>query len=140
MHLFDVVRVGSIALDRSAFPARPQRRCGRPCLPLPSDTKAGEGAFRHLEAFQEIAAANGGTRASGTPGYDRSVDYVAERLRAAGYVVRFEEFEFPYFEDRTPPVLAIAEAPEAEAGRVRTLTNSGSADVTAPLHEASSSS
>ena len=47
--------------------------------------------------------------------------------------MRFEEFEFPYFEDRTPPVLAIAEAPDAEVGRVRTLTNSGSADVTAPL-------
>ncbi len=31
-------------------------------------------------------------------------------------------------------LLRIAEAPEAEAGQVRTLTNSGSADVTAPLH------
>src|SRR5262249_42438343 len=107
-----------------------------------SEAKPGEGAFRHLQAFQDIASANGGTRASGTPGYDRSADYVAEKLRGAGYVVRFEEFEFPYFEDRTPPVLAAEPAtepatqptPEAEAGRVRTLTNSGSADVTAPLH------
>ena len=66
---------------------------------------AGEGAFRHLRALQDIAFANGGNRAAGTPGYDRSAEYVAERLREAGYVVRFEEFEFPFFEDRTPPVL-----------------------------------
>jgi Zn-dependent M28 family amino/carboxypeptidase len=132
MHLFDVVRVGSIALAVALSP--PARGSAAEALPpAPSDTKASEGAFRHLQAFQEIAAANGGTRASGTPGYDRSADYVAEKLKAAGYVVRFEEFEFPYFEDRTPPVLAIAEAPEADAGRVHTLTNSGSADVTAPL-------
>src|SRR5271163_3227325 len=62
---------------------------------------AGEGAFRHLRALQDIASANGGNRAAGTPGYDRSTEYVAERLKEAGYVVRFEEFEFPFFEDRT---------------------------------------
>src|SRR3712207_7130311 len=40
-------------------------------------------------------------RASGSPGFDRSADYVAEQLRQAGYRVRFEEFSFPYFkEDR----------------------------------------
>jgi Zn-dependent M28 family amino/carboxypeptidase len=132
MPLFDIVRVGSIALIVALSPLT-RGDAAEALPPAPSDTKPSAGAFRHLQAFQEIAAVNGGTRASGTPGYDRSADYVAERLRAAGYVVRFEEFEFPYFEDRTPPVLAIAEAPEADAGRVRTLTNSGSADVTAPL-------
>jgi Zn-dependent M28 family amino/carboxypeptidase len=133
MHLFDFVRVGSIALTVALAPLA-RSNAAEALPPASSDTKASEGAFRHLQAFQEIASANGGTRASGTPGYDRSADYVAEKLRRAGYVVRFEEFEFPYFEDRTPPVLAIAEAPDAEAGRVRTLTNSGSADVKAPLH------
>ena len=130
MQLFDVVRIGSIALIVALSPiTRSEAAEALPPAPAPSGAKVG--AFRHLEAFQEIATANGGTRASGTPGYDRSADYVAEKLRAAGYVVRFEEFEFPYFEDRTPPVLAIAGAGEAEA--VRTLTNSGSADVTALL-------
>ena len=132
MHLFDIVRVGSIALGLALSPLS-RSGAAEALPPASSDPKANEGAFRHLQAFQEIAAANGGTRASGTPGYDRSADYVAEKLRAAGYVVRFEEFEFPYFEDRTPPVLAITEASDAEAGRVHTLTNSGSADVTAPL-------
>jgi hypothetical protein len=86
----------------------------------------------------DIAVANGGNRAAGTPGYDRSAEYVAERLKEAGYVVRFEEFEFPFFEDRTPPVL-VAREPSggqeaAPAGAVRTLSNSGSGDVTAQLH------
>src|SRR5882757_8472481 len=64
------------------------------------NTTASEGAFRHLQALQDIASASGGNRAAGTPGYDRSAEYVAERLREAGYAVRFEEFEFPFFEDR----------------------------------------
>jgi aminopeptidase Y len=99
------------------------------------ESAAGEGAFRHLRALQDIAAANGGNRAAGTSGYDRSADYVAQTLREAGYSVRFEEFEFPFFEDRTPPVLAASGAdgaPEAASG-VRTLRSSGSRDVAAPL-------
>ncbi|ANY09662.1 aminopeptidase [Pseudonocardia sp. HH130630-07] len=46
-----------------------------------------QGTTAHLDALQRIADENGGTRASGTPGYDRSVDYVAGVLRAAGYQV-----------------------------------------------------
>jgi Zn-dependent M28 family amino/carboxypeptidase len=97
----------------------------------------GDGAFRHLQALQDIASANGGNRAAGTPGYDRSADYVAEQLKAAGYAVRFEEFDFPFFEERTPPALT-ADAPDAAAKSVpaaalRTLNNSGSGDVTARL-------
>jgi Zn-dependent M28 family amino/carboxypeptidase len=94
---------------------------------------AGEGAFRHLRALQDIAFANGGNRAAGTPGYDRSAEYVAERLKEAGYVVRLEEFEFPFFEDRTPPVLVINRPDGETAGAVRTLTNSGSGDVAGRL-------
>src|SRR5712671_4038605 len=96
------------------------------------EATAGEGAFRHLQALQDIASANGGNRAAGTPGYDRSAEYVAEKLKEAGYVVRLEEFEFPFFEDRTPPVL-VADGAQEAAGAVRTLSNSGSSDVTARL-------
>jgi hypothetical protein len=95
-----------------------------------------QGPFRHLRALQDIASASGGNRAAATPGYDRSAEYVAQILREAGYIVRFEEFEFPFFEDRTPPVL-ITSQPNGEqvsAGdTVRSLTNSGSNDVTARL-------
>ena len=94
---------------------------------------AGEGAFRHLRALQDIATANGGNRAAGTPGYDRSAEYVAARLKEAGYTVRFEEFEFPFFEDRAPPVLVASEPGGEAAAAIRTLTNSGSGDLTGRL-------
>jgi Zn-dependent M28 family amino/carboxypeptidase len=103
------------------------------------DSAANTGAFRHLRALQEIASANGGNRAAGAPGYDRSAEYVAERLKEAGYIVRFEEFEFPFFEERTPPVLVMSRPDGAQepapASAVRTLADSGSSDVTAPLRE-----
>ena len=46
-----------------------------------SDLTIGDGAFRHLQALQDIATASGGNRAAGTVGYDRSAQYVAERLK-----------------------------------------------------------
>jgi len=51
------------------------------------DPGPGPGAFRHLRALQGIAVANGGNRAAGTPGYDRSAEYVSDRLKEAGYMV-----------------------------------------------------
>ncbi len=93
--------------------------------------------FRHIQALQDIAAAHRGNRAAGTPGYDRSAEYVADQLRGAGYTVRFEEFTFPFFEEGSPPVLV--SEPESSSPfsppreTVRTLMNSGSGDVTAPL-------
>src|SRR5262245_48619407 len=85
--------------------ARADGIVGRPPAGGPSDLTSGEGALRHLQALQAIAAASGGNRAAGTVGYDGSAHYVAERLKEAGYSVRFEEFEFPFFEEKSPPVL-----------------------------------
>jgi Zn-dependent M28 family amino/carboxypeptidase len=64
-----------------------------------------DGVMEHQEAFQEIADENGGTRASGTPGYDASADYVEERLERAGYVVSRQEFEFHAFAVEGPSTL-----------------------------------
>ena len=47
----------------------------------------------HLKKLQEIADANGGNRAIGTPGYDASIDYVANTLRDKGFDVQTPEFE-----------------------------------------------
>jgi Zn-dependent M28 family amino/carboxypeptidase len=47
----------------------------------------------HLRKLQEIADANKGTRALGTPGYDASVDYIANTLRDKGFDVQTPEFE-----------------------------------------------
>jgi aminopeptidase S len=52
----------------------------------------GDGAFAHLEALQAIADREGGNRATGTRGYDASVDYVADTLRRAGFVVQTPTF------------------------------------------------
>src|SRR5260370_41955147 len=71
------------------------------------DPAASEGPFRHLRALQDLPSASGGTRAAGTLGYDRSTEYVAERLQDAGYLVRLEEFEFPFFQERAPPALLL---------------------------------
>ncbi|MHC3002402.1 amidohydrolase [Gordonia sp. GN26] len=52
----------------------------------------------HVRAFQQIADNHDGTRASGTPGYDASVDYVAGQLRAAGFEVTTPEFGYKRFD------------------------------------------
>lgn len=49
--------------------------------------------YVHLDALQKIADANGGRRAEGTPGYDASVDYIANALRAKGFDVETPEFD-----------------------------------------------
>ena len=54
-----------------------------------------EGVLEHERAFQDIALANDGNRAATTPGYDASVEYVANKLRRAGYRVTLDPFSFP---------------------------------------------
>ena len=53
-----------------------------------------DGVREHLDAFQAIADANGGTRADQTPGYDASVDYVVETMTAAGWDVEVVPFDY----------------------------------------------
>lgn len=57
----------------------------------------GPAVTAHLEAFQRIADAHGGNRAAGTPGYDASLTYVADKLRSAGYDVSTPEFSYGSF-------------------------------------------
>jgi len=66
------------------------------------DAVEGEQIRRHLKAFKRIAQQNDGTRASGTSGYQASVDYVARKLEAAGYDVRLQEFPFFFFQELSP--------------------------------------
>ncbi|MFJ9035289.1 M28 family metallopeptidase [Streptomyces sp. NPDC102406] len=46
----------------------------------------------HLTQFQSIAAANGGNRAHGRPGYKASLDYVKGKLDAAGFTTSIRQF------------------------------------------------
>jgi Zn-dependent M28 family amino/carboxypeptidase len=90
------------------------------------------GILQHERAFQTIANMNGGTRASGTAGYEASVDYVAARLERAGYQVTRQEFTFPFFRDLAAPVLAQV-SPTAKTYETETYQYSGSGDVTGAL-------
>ncbi|WP_231738219.1 M28 family peptidase [Kocuria rosea] len=94
---------------------------------VPSDK-----VLEHLEVFQAIANANSGNRASGTPGYRGSVDYVVGRLRAAGYAPRVQSFEFPFFQ-ATGPATVSAGGRQLSAEDVAVMTYSGSGTVTATV-------
>jgi hypothetical protein len=91
----------------------------------------------HLAELQKIADNNGDTRASGTPGYDLSVDYIAGLLEDAGYVVTRQPFEFNSFRELSDPVFQrvaplplVTYVPDED---FITMEYSGSGDVTALL-------
>ena len=65
-----------------------------------------EGVMEHQKAFQAIADANNGHRASGSSGYNASVGYVMERMRKAGYSVSKQAFDYNAFEDLGGSTLA----------------------------------
>ncbi|MDH6225190.1 MULTISPECIES: M28 family peptidase [Streptomyces] len=70
----------------AAAPAAPAARAlAAPDIPL-ANVKA------HLTQFQSIAAANGGNRAHGRPGYKASVDHVKAKLDAAGFTTTVQQF------------------------------------------------
>jgi Zn-dependent M28 family amino/carboxypeptidase len=109
---------------------------------VPTDTSAlreavtADAIMDHLAELQAIADANGDTRASGTPGYDLSVDYIEELLLAAGYEVTRQDFLFNSFRELTTPEFErVSPDPEVYvAGEdFFTAEYSGSGDVTATL-------
>ena len=92
-----------------------------------------EGVREHQAAFQAIADANNGIRTSGTPGYDASVDYVVDRMTAAGYNVAVQPFQYQTFISLSPSVLELV-APSPAGPIVNNIMSySGSGDNTAPV-------
>lgn len=91
------------------------------------------GILRHERVLQSIATANGGTRASGTMGFDASADYVKRQLVQAGYTVTEQPFEFPFFQETADAVFErVAPSPHVfTSEEFATMTYSGSGDVTA---------
>jgi Zn-dependent M28 family amino/carboxypeptidase len=87
------------------------------------------GILGHERALQRIANVNGGTRASGTPGYAASAAYVKATLKKAGYKVSEQEFTFPFFRELAPSTVAQV-TPTATPYETATFTYSGSGDVT----------
>ncbi len=85
----------------------------------------------HLTALDAIAEANGNTRSSGTAGHSDSVDYIVEKLTAAGYTPTVQPFLFPFFAELSPAVLeqSTPDAVTYGAADVATMTYSGAGDV-----------
>ncbi|WP_307800894.1 M28 family peptidase [Actinomadura violacea] len=91
---------------------------------------------RHLSAFQQIADYNGGNRAVGGQGFEVSVRYVVGRLKKAGFEPRVQRFTFPYWRERSKPVLARvapSKASYAVGTDFLTFAYSGAGEVTAPV-------
>lgn len=111
--------VGVLVLTRGDEPAPPR-------TPLPMggvERRIGPaGLAEHLDALQRIADAHDGNRAAGTAGERATADYIAGRLRAAGYRVAVRETSVPLFRERSEPRL-LAGARDYD---VRTLQFSGS--------------
>ncbi|HET6469157.1 MAG TPA: M28 family metallopeptidase [Geminicoccaceae bacterium] len=121
------------AANSEAAPVTPQACAGRAnntaqklldCVTL-------DAVRAHQAALQAIADANNGIRTSGTPGYDESAEYVADKLRAAGYQVVIQEFEFQTFITLSPTVLEQIAPPPTGAIANNIFSYSGSGDVTA---------
>jgi len=87
------------------------------------------GVRSHQAALQEIADANGGVRAAGTLGYDQSVQYIVEKMTAAGYNVTLNAFPFTYV--ALPLLQQIA--PIAATYESGTFTGSAYGDVNAAV-------
>ena len=76
------------------------------------------GILSHERVFQRIANQNGGNRASGLPGYAASAAYVKQVLKQAGYKVKEQTFDFPFFQE-TAPATAVAGLADADDLRDR---------------------
>lgn len=114
-----------------ALPAAAQA-AGNPDSEALRAAVSADNAFAHLRAFQAFADANGGTRVSGSPGYDASADYVQAQLEDAGYLVTRQPFTFPFFEENSPTVLRRL-TPTTKDEEVQVFSFSGSGDVSGPV-------
>jgi Zn-dependent M28 family amino/carboxypeptidase len=102
-----------------------------------------QGIREHLAALNQIAIANPfegvPTRATGTPGHEASIEYVVEKMLAAGFNVSLQPFEADIFFEQAPAVFARivdqSEIPyprfDGQTGVWSTADFSGDGDVTA---------
>lgn len=94
------------------------------------------GIREHQAALQAISNANGGSRISGSAGYDASAQYVYDRAVAAGYDVSVQEFTFQFDGDNTPPAFqqkSPTSTKYVDGVDYDTMQFSGSGDFTAPI-------
>ncbi|KAJ3107607.1 hypothetical protein HDU97_003601 [Phlyctochytrium planicorne] len=96
--------------------------------PILAETITDAGLETHLKAFEKIAADNHGSR-SILNGYNDSAAYIIKQLKEkTNYEVKVQEFQYPHFENVSPPKLSIAGLDRRlEVGKdYDTFPNSGS--------------
>ena len=135
-----LILVGALLASVSVVPALGAEAGGNSCDSQTNNTYKKllecvtlDGAREHQEAFQAIADANNGIRTSGTPGYDESAEYVAERMAAAGYDVTVQEFEFQTFITLSQTILEQVSPAPGGPIETRIMSYSGSGDNTAAV-------
>ena len=74
-----------------------------------------------LVTLADVTARHGGKRVAGSPGYSAAVEYVARRLRAAGYVVERHAFEFAIDGRRVASASVVGELAGADGNEVLIL-------------------
>ena len=86
-----------------------------------------EGVLEHERELQAIADRNGGTRVSGSNGYDESADYAEQVFRDAGLEVTRQDFTFNTFITTSPTVFRqVAPAPTRDlAANIMSYSGSG---------------
>lgn len=124
---------GPAAVREPVVAAAPTGACGTGAALVPArlmECVTLEAVRAHQAALQSIADANGGTRATGSPGYRASVDYVVGRLEAAGYDVTFHPVPYNY----VPAGSALNQvAPVPTSYPTEHFTGTASGSVTAPV-------
>jgi Zn-dependent M28 family amino/carboxypeptidase len=93
--------------------------------------------LQHSYALQHIADTSGtANRVAGSLANKRTVNYIAAQMRDAGWTVKKQPFEFPYYEQRARPVWEQTKPTAktyAENTDFLTMDYSGSGDVTADV-------
>ena len=115
--------------------------------PAAADTGTDSGELRaavsvdnilsHLDALQAIADANGGNRAAGTRGYEKSARYIEDQLKDAGYEPVRQRFTYHRYDFVAAALERVSPTPrtygyEAADGFLD-MHYSGAGEVTAPV-------
>lgn len=119
------------AAPQTASTAKPGKPKGSAVMKRVSKEKT----VNHLFALESIARKHG-SRASGTPGYTASRNYVVRKLKNYGYTPKVQAFDFPFFQTTAPTVMErTAPTPTTWVDNedFALMTFSGSGDVTAPV-------
>ena len=84
----------------------------------------------HLDALQQIADDNNGSRAVGTSGYDASADYVEQQLTDMGYTVARSEVPYTSFIQLSPTTVAVGNQTWTSPEWVQAMIYSAPGDLT----------